>query len=67
MKNKRNKCYRNIKEATTMGRSDLHSQVKKFKCVFIIEKDKFILIILIPFLLKDIVLFGSNMPKGNFV
>ena len=67
MKNKRNKCYRNIKEATTLGRSDLHSQVKKFESVFTIEKDKFILIIPIPFLPKESVLYVSNMPKGNFV
>ncbi len=67
MKNERNKCHRNIKEATTLGRSDLHSQVKKFESVFTIEKDKFILIILIPFLLKESLLFVSNMPKGNFV
>ena len=37
---------------------------KKFESEFAIEQDKFILI---PFLLKESVLFVSNMPKGNFV
>ena len=63
---KRNKCKRNIKEAETLVRSDLHSHVKKFKSEFTVGLDKFILIILIPFLLKESLLFASNMPKGNF-
>ena len=37
---------------------------KKFESEFAIEQDKFILI---PFLLKESLLFVSNMPRGNFV
>ena len=36
---------------------------KKFESEFAIEQDKFILI---PFLLKESLLFVSNMPRGNF-
>ena len=37
---------------------------KKFEREFAIEQDKFILI---PFLLKESLLFVSNIPKRNFV
>ena len=60
---KMNKYQRNIKEAATVSRPDLHSQVRKFESEFTVGQDKFILI---PFLLKESVLFVSNMPKGNF-
>ena len=58
-----NKCKRSIEEAETLVRSDLHFPIKKFKSEFAIEQDKFILI---PFLLKESLLFVSNMPRGNF-
>ena len=37
---------------------------RKFESEFAIEQDKFTLI---PFLLKESLLFVSNMPRGNLV